>query len=77
MADKETQARLQGMLRHIGDLLLTDAQLFGVEHIDVFCIRDSEHTYVCASVFDEGWEDAGYSRMWELTDMGEAEDEQG
>lgn len=64
--------RMRNMLTHIGQLLVTNAQLFGVGHIDVFCRVDDEHTYFCASVFDEGWDDAQVSMF---SDFEREEDE--
>ena len=66
-SEKEVE-RMRNMLTHIGQLLITNAQLFGVGHIDVFCKVDEEHTYFCASVFEEGWEDAQVSELSSFED---------
>ena len=73
MPDEKEVERMRNMLTHIGQLLVTNAQLFGVEHIDVFCKVDGDHTYFCASVFDDGWEDACVSEFDYFAD--EEEDE--
>lgn len=73
MPDEKTTERMRTMLTHIGQLLITNAQLFGVEHIDVFCKVDEEHAYFCASVFDEGWDGACVSAFDYFAD--EEEDE--
>lgn len=72
MPSEREVERMRNMLTHIGQLLVTNAQLFGVEHIDVFCRVDDEHTYFCASVFEEGWEDAQVSMF---SDFEREEDE--
>lgn len=72
MPSEREVERMRNMLTHIGQLLITNAQLFGVGHIDVFCKVDEEHTYFCASVFEEGWEDAQVSMF---SDFEREEDE--
>lgn len=72
MPSEREVERMRNMLTHIGQLLITNAQLFGVGHIDVFCKVDEDHTYFCASVFEEGWEDAQVSMF---SDFEREEDE--
>lgn len=72
MPSEREVERMRNMLTHIGQLLVTNAQLFGVSHIDVFCKVDGDHTYFCASVFDEGWDDAQVSMF---SDFEREEDE--
>lgn len=66
MPDERTRERMRNLLRNVGQILLTDAMLFDVRHIDVFCRVDDDHTYFCASVFDKGWEDVQVVEMEEF-----------